>query len=167
MGLIRQESRFEAEILSRSGAVGLMQIMPDTGRWIASKKADRTIHSKIPRTISSLAPGILTIHIGSLMIIPCWRSLAIMRDLVRSADGSRVAVSAIQTSLWREFPTMKPEDTYIAYSVTTGITSSCTHPKLGKELPNWSPRRLQHQAGPREQISSPTQTGVCNAYPSN
>jgi soluble lytic murein transglycosylase len=37
MGLIRQESRFEAEILSRSGAVGLMQIMPDTGRWIASK----------------------------------------------------------------------------------------------------------------------------------
>ncbi len=36
-GLIRQESRFESQILSRSGAIGLMQVMPDTGSWIASK----------------------------------------------------------------------------------------------------------------------------------
>jgi soluble lytic murein transglycosylase len=35
---MRQESRFEAQIRSRSGAIGLMQIMPDTGSWIASKK---------------------------------------------------------------------------------------------------------------------------------
>lgn len=38
MALIRQESRFEAQILSRSGAVGLMQVMPDTGDWIAKQK---------------------------------------------------------------------------------------------------------------------------------
>ncbi|TYQ27309.1 transglycosylase SLT domain-containing protein [Pseudanabaena sp. UWO310] len=38
IGLVRQESRFEAQIRSRSGAIGLMQIMPDTGSWIASKK---------------------------------------------------------------------------------------------------------------------------------
>ncbi len=38
IGLMRQESRFEAQIRSRSGAIGLMQIMPDTGTWIASKK---------------------------------------------------------------------------------------------------------------------------------
>ncbi len=37
MALVRQESRFEAQILSRSGAVGLMQVMPATGQWIASK----------------------------------------------------------------------------------------------------------------------------------
>jgi soluble lytic murein transglycosylase len=48
MGLIRQESRFEAEILSRSGAVGLMQIMPDTGRWIASKKGRSSYSLKDP-----------------------------------------------------------------------------------------------------------------------
>ncbi|WP_013324611.1 transglycosylase SLT domain-containing protein [Gloeothece verrucosa] len=35
--LIRQESRFEKEILSPVGAVGLMQVMPSTGRWIADK----------------------------------------------------------------------------------------------------------------------------------
>jgi soluble lytic murein transglycosylase len=38
IGLMRQESRFEAQIRSRSDAIGLMQIMPDTGSWIASKK---------------------------------------------------------------------------------------------------------------------------------
>ncbi|MBD2187659.1 lytic transglycosylase domain-containing protein [Pseudanabaena mucicola] len=38
IGLMRQESRFEAQIQSSAGAVGLMQIMPDTGSWIASKK---------------------------------------------------------------------------------------------------------------------------------
>ncbi len=38
IGLMRQESRFEAQIRSRSGAIGLMQIMPDTGTWIASKR---------------------------------------------------------------------------------------------------------------------------------
>ena len=34
-GLIRQESRFEPEIRSAAGALGLMQVMPGTGSWIA------------------------------------------------------------------------------------------------------------------------------------
>ncbi len=34
--LIRQESRFEADIKSSVGAVGLMQVMPETGAFIAS-----------------------------------------------------------------------------------------------------------------------------------
>lgn len=35
--LIRQESRFEEAIVSRSGALGLMQVMPSTGAWIAQQ----------------------------------------------------------------------------------------------------------------------------------
>jgi len=35
--LIRQESRFEPEIRSVAGAVGLMQVMPSTGKWVAEK----------------------------------------------------------------------------------------------------------------------------------
>lgn len=35
--LIRQESRFEPKIRSRSNATGLMQILPSTGQWIAGK----------------------------------------------------------------------------------------------------------------------------------
>ncbi len=35
--LIRQESRFEPKIESSAGAKGLMQLMPDTASWVASK----------------------------------------------------------------------------------------------------------------------------------
>lgn len=35
--LIRQESRFEVKIRSVVGATGLMQVMPETGTWIAEK----------------------------------------------------------------------------------------------------------------------------------
>ncbi|MFB2938981.1 transglycosylase SLT domain-containing protein [Aerosakkonemataceae cyanobacterium BLCC-F154] len=35
--LMRQESRFETEIRSSAGAVGLMQIMPTTGKWVAQQ----------------------------------------------------------------------------------------------------------------------------------
>ena len=35
--LIRQESRFETKIRSVVGATGLMQVMPETGTWIAEK----------------------------------------------------------------------------------------------------------------------------------
>ncbi len=36
-GLIRQESRFIADIKSSAGATGLMQLMPATARWVAQK----------------------------------------------------------------------------------------------------------------------------------
>jgi soluble lytic murein transglycosylase len=36
-GLIRQESRFWAEAVSSAGALGLMQVMPSTGKWIAQQ----------------------------------------------------------------------------------------------------------------------------------
>ena len=37
ISLMRQESRFEKDIGSAAGAKGLMQIMPSTGEWVASK----------------------------------------------------------------------------------------------------------------------------------
>ena len=36
-GLIRQESRFIADIRSSAGAMGLMQLMPGTAQWVAGK----------------------------------------------------------------------------------------------------------------------------------
>jgi soluble lytic murein transglycosylase len=36
-GLARQESRFVADIVSAAGAVGLMQLMPPTAKWVARK----------------------------------------------------------------------------------------------------------------------------------
>lgn len=36
-GLVRQESRFIADAISSAGAVGLMQLMPPTAKWVAKK----------------------------------------------------------------------------------------------------------------------------------
>jgi len=36
-GIARQESRFAADIVSSAGAVGLMQLMPATARWVAKQ----------------------------------------------------------------------------------------------------------------------------------
>jgi len=40
-GIARQESRFVADIVSSAGAVGLMQLMPATARWVAKQLAIR------------------------------------------------------------------------------------------------------------------------------
>jgi len=41
-GMMREESRFDAEAVSRAGAVGLMQLMPETARLVA-RKMDRAL----------------------------------------------------------------------------------------------------------------------------
>jgi peptidoglycan lytic transglycosylase len=42
-GLIRQESRFVSDIVSSAGAVGLMQLMPQTARWVARRSGQGTL----------------------------------------------------------------------------------------------------------------------------
>ena len=36
-GVIRAESKFNADVRSNRGAIGLMQLMPETGRWISEQ----------------------------------------------------------------------------------------------------------------------------------
>ncbi len=52
LGIARQESRFIADILSSAGAVGLMQLMPPTARWVA-KQLNRADYR--PSQISDVA----------------------------------------------------------------------------------------------------------------
>ena len=49
LGLIRQESRFEATIRSSADALGLMQIIPETASWIASKTGRKTYNLTNPQ----------------------------------------------------------------------------------------------------------------------
>lgn len=44
-GLIRQESRFIADVKSSAGATGLMQLMPATASWVAKKIGLKNFHS--------------------------------------------------------------------------------------------------------------------------
>ncbi|MCM1983304.1 lytic transglycosylase domain-containing protein [Lyngbya confervoides] len=48
LGLMRQESRFQPQIRSVAGAVGLMQVMPETGQWIASQLQEDPVNLEIP-----------------------------------------------------------------------------------------------------------------------
>jgi soluble lytic murein transglycosylase len=58
-GLIRQESRFMADARSRVGAMGLMQLMPATARWVAKQNgmkefsADRAIEVPVNLSLGS------------------------------------------------------------------------------------------------------------------
>jgi len=46
-GLMRQESRFVSSAKSNAGAAGLMQIMPATARWVASKLGLKSYRNKL------------------------------------------------------------------------------------------------------------------------
>lgn len=52
-GLIRQESRFIADIRSGAGAIGLMQLMPATAKWVAGKLGVRDFHTGLVTDINT------------------------------------------------------------------------------------------------------------------
>ena len=59
MALVRQESRFDAQAISWAGAIGLTQVMPTTGEWIATKLGDSTYSSELlTRPIYAVPYGI-------------------------------------------------------------------------------------------------------------
>ena len=57
--LIRQESAFDAEIVSGAGAVGLMQVMPATGRELARREGPH------PFSPAALRVADVNLHLGS------------------------------------------------------------------------------------------------------
>jgi soluble lytic murein transglycosylase len=71
-GMMREESRFDAEVVSRSGAVGLMQLMPETARQVA-RKIDRSLEVD-----DRLGDPEINVALGS------WYAA----DLLRAGEGS-------------------------------------------------------------------------------
>jgi soluble lytic murein transglycosylase len=77
-GLIRQESRFIADVKSSAGAVGLMQLMPATARWAAQKAGLRDYS------------GIKTANVDTNLNLGTWY----LRHVLDSLDSHPVLASA-------------------------------------------------------------------------
>ena len=68
-GLMRQESRFVIPARSHAGAQGLMQVMPDTGRWVAGQIGMRDYHPRMlndPQTNVVLGTSYMRLIMGGL-----------------------------------------------------------------------------------------------------
>ncbi len=64
-GLIRQESVFQAQAVSRAGAIGLMQVMPPTGRQLARQLRLSYAKKKLFQPEFNLRLG--TVHLARLV----------------------------------------------------------------------------------------------------
>jgi soluble lytic murein transglycosylase len=88
-GLIRQESTFQADAVSHANAIGLMQILPKTGRLLAKQR-------KIRYTRTTLFDPNLNIELGMLYIA----------NLTRATGGAEYAAAAYNAgedriALWK------------------------------------------------------------------
>jgi soluble lytic murein transglycosylase len=88
-GLIRQESTFQADAVSHANAIGLMQILPKTGRLLAKQR-------KLRYTRGTLFDPTLNIELGMLYI----------SDLVHSTGAPEYAAAAYNAgedriALWK------------------------------------------------------------------
>lgn len=100
--LIRQESRFNKEARSGAGAIGLMQVMPATGKQLARKAGIKRV---TPETLTD--PGV-NVKLGT-------RFLADMLRTYRRADLALVAYNAGPTraSRWRSFPEFSTPELFV------------------------------------------------------
>lgn len=92
--VIRQESAFQADIVSQAGAVGLMQVMPATGRELAVRHGPasfREEHLKAPD---------VSLHLGSAFLRDLGRRYAGDLPLLLSAYNAGPA----RANRWRQFP---------------------------------------------------------------
>ncbi len=102
-GLVRQESAFEEEIGSSAGAIGLMQIMPATGRQLARAAGPSGYGTESLRTAE------VNVHLGTRYL----------SELMERYDGDlRLVLSAYnagpsRANRWRNFPEFEDPDRFV------------------------------------------------------
>ena len=92
--IIRQESAFKADIVSRAGAIGLMQVMPPTGAQLA-----RT-HGPNGFTERSLTKPEVNLHLGAAFFVDMSKRYDDELPLVLSAYNA----GPTRATRWRRYP---------------------------------------------------------------
>jgi soluble lytic murein transglycosylase len=92
--LIRQESAFDADIVSSAGAVGLMQVMPPTGRELARRIGPSDFSTE------SLEVPEINLHLGTRFLRDMWDRYDGRLTLVLSAYNA----GPTRATRWRRFP---------------------------------------------------------------
>lgn len=101
--LIRQESRFNTKAVSGAGAIGLMQVMPGTGKSLSRKTKVGTV------TVARLTQPDVNVKLGT-------RFLADLVDMYGGrTDVVLIAYNAGPTRAyrWRNFPEFRSEDLFV------------------------------------------------------
>jgi soluble lytic murein transglycosylase len=91
--IIRQESAFKADIVSRAGAVGLMQVMPPTGRELAQTHGPKGF-----REVSLATPEV-NLHLGAAFFVDMRRRYGDL-PLVLSAYNA----GPTRATRWKRYP---------------------------------------------------------------
>lgn len=118
-GLIRQESAFAAEIVSPAGAVGLMQVMPATGRQLAAAAGLRGFRSETLETPE------LNVHLGTRFLAELLRRYEGDIPLVLSAYNA----GPTRANRWRRFPEAEDPHRFterIPFAETRGYVKNVT-----------------------------------------
>lgn len=92
--IIRQESAFKADIVSRAGAIGLMQVMPPTGAQLARA------HGPDGFTEESLTKPEVNLHLGAAFFVDMSRRYDGDLPLVLSAYNA----GPTRATRWRRYP---------------------------------------------------------------
>ncbi|GMR13457.1 MAG: transglycosylase SLT domain-containing protein [Gemmatimonadota bacterium] len=115
--LIRQESGFSAVIRSSAGAIGLMQVMPETGRELARAEGFRDF------TTSSLELPEINVHLGARFWIDMSRRFGDNVPLVLAAYNAGPS----RARRWRDFPEIVDPSRFterIPFTETRGYVKS-------------------------------------------
>jgi soluble lytic murein transglycosylase len=92
--IIRQESAFKADVVSRAGAIGLMQVMPPTGAQLARA------HGPRPFTDETLSRPEVNLHLGAAFFVDMRRRYDDDLGLVLSAYNA----GPTRATRWRAYP---------------------------------------------------------------
>jgi len=153
-GIIRQETRFMAQLKSHAGAAGLMQVMPATGRWMARK-----VGIEPARVDAGLADPALNLMLGTRYL------KLVLDDLGGSQAMAAAAYNAgpgrprrwreggvVEAAAWAESIPFNETRDY----VKKVLTNSAVYSALldNRKAPALRPR-LGNSIGPREPSAPP------------